>query len=162
MKMKNLLIFCCLVFCTSLNAQTPVLGDTLRGGFIFHVNSTADTAFICTTRDVMEHGDWQEAKKFCENTFSIWNGTLYRTGWRMPTLEEVKIIRKNRDALNTLIVAKGGLRFSTDLAAYYWTSTEAGAPTHAWVVAFGFHLPAIQHKGTNTFRARAVQAVPLN
>lgn len=160
--MKNLLIFCCLIFCISLNAQTPVLGDTLRGGFVFHVNSTADTAFICTTRDVMEYGDWHEAKKFCENTFSIWNGTLYSTGWRMPTLEEMKIIRKNRDALNIEIVAKGGLGFSTDIAAYYWTSTEADASTNAWTMAFGFDIPFMQSKETNLFRARAVQAVPLN
>ncbi len=159
--MKNLLFLCgLLALPTILPAQTPTVGDTLRGGIVCFINETGDTALICGKSDALQFGDWAEAKARCENYFSIWGGTLHRD-WRMPTLDEMKIIRAGRDVLNPLIVKNGGIAFDSEIGSYYWTSTEGKYDSQAWLQAFGFDTPFLMNKTSNTFNARAVQTVFL-
>lgn len=158
--MKNLLLCLFIALPSWMNAQIPVLGDTLRGGIVFFVNETQDTAFICGKHDAAQYSDWAEAKMRCEVFFSIWGGRLYY-GWRMPTLAEMAIMRKNRDVLNKAMAEKGGRAFDSEIGSYYWTGTEGKYGSQAWMQAFGFDNAVLMNKGSNSFFARAVQSVPL-
>jgi len=156
--MKNIFTLILVFLPIFLFAQPYEVGDTARGGIVFFVSENGDTALVCGMHDASPFGDWATAKSRCENSFGIQDGKLLR-GWRMPTLAEMKIIRNNRDALNTFIEKRNGTPLESDVGSYYWTSTEGKYSSQAYLQAFGFDNAVLMNKTSNTFKARAVKVV---
>jgi len=149
------LFFFCSIY---LSAQVHQEGDFLRGGVIFHINETQDTALICAIRDQAQYVDWASAKQLCERFFSIQDGQMYR-GWRMPSKAEIVKMKEKRDMINAASEKNGGEGFDPGFGAHYWSGTEEG--THAWLQPFTFGLLTLMHKDSNTFFVRGVQKVAL-
>jgi hypothetical protein len=159
--MKNLLLMSCfLLMPFFLAAQDYAVGDVVKGGIVFFVAENGDSLLICGKNDAAQYVDWNDAKMRCETFFSIDVSVMVR-GWRMPTLAEMKMLRDNRETINDLISKAGGEPLDSDKGAYYWTSTEAEYASHAYLQAFGFELPQLMSKASNSFNARAVQTVYL-
>ena len=141
-------------------SQTPKVGDVLNGGIVFFVSEAKDSVLICGKNDAAQYCDWPTAKSRCEGFFSIKDGQLLN-GWRMPTKEEMAILREKRDIINDVIQTKGGQALTSDVGAYYWTSSEGEHDSQAWLQAFGFTHQTLSNKGSNSFNARAVQFVKV-
>lgn len=141
-----------------LSAQVYKEGDLLRGGVIFHINETQDTALISAIRDQAQYVNWADAKNRCERFFSIQDGQMYK-GWRMPSKDEIVKMKKKRDMINAASVKNGGEGFDPGLGAHYWSGTEEG--THAWLQPFTFGVLTLMHKDGNSFFVRGVQKVAL-
>jgi hypothetical protein len=159
--MKNMLfinLFLCVPF--FLAAQDYAIGDMVKGGIVFSIAENGDSLLICGKNDAAQYVDWADAKMRCESFFSIDVSTMVK-GWRMPTLAEMKILRDNRETINELIRKAGGIPLESEVGAYYWTSTEAEYSSHAYLQPFGFDLPQLMSKASNSFNARAVQTVYL-
>ena len=86
------------------------IGNYYMGGII--ISKTGERGVIVAENDQNDGSrtDWDNAKKLCENFKSDSVG-----GWRLPTINELKMIYNIRDKI-------GGLNTS----GLYWSSSDAG------------------------------------
>jgi len=99
--------------------------------------------------------DWNTCKTRCESYFWIHEGQMVR-GWRLPTKDELKLMREKRDFISKIAVENGGEALDSSVGAYYWSGTEEGSG-QAWMQGFGFDLPKLINKGNTWIAARAVR-----
>lgn len=161
--MKNLIGVILFLTCpTFIFSQTTKIGDTIKGGVVFHITENGDSALICGPRDAARYVNWADAKARSEQFFSIDVDKMAR-GWRMPTKEEMKMLRDKRDEINVFINALDGSPqpLEGELGSYYWTATEGEFKEQAWLQAFGFDNAVLMSKESNTFHVRSVQWVQL-
>ena len=100
---------------TCARGGTCVLGDTgPGGGKVFNV---VGTTYLEATPNDLSDMAWETVMGVAAN--SIYNGI---TGWRLPTLEEAKLMNQQRTLLN----------FTSN--SYYWTSSETTI-SQAYIIA---------------------------
>lgn len=76
-------------------------------------------AFLVIPKDIKEV-DWWDGKRKCEEQFA-----------RMPNLQQLEAIYKNKEVLSKAFIAAGGE--TLDDEAYYWSSTECNSD-YAWLL----------------------------
>ena len=78
-------------------------------------------AFLVLTKDIKKV-DWRNGKRKCKKQFA-----------KMPNLQQLDAIYKNKEILNKAFIAAGGE--ALDDEAYYWSSTKFinNLAWHLWV-----------------------------
>lgn len=71
------------------------------------------------------------AAKICRKLKTKMDGTTYKD-WRLPTIDELAILYKNREIINNTAKVNGGEVF---MNTYYWSGTEFDY-TRAWAYYF--------------------------
>jgi hypothetical protein len=104
-------VFINLFFIYSSNAQMTV-GAEYLDGIIAILNEDGESGLLIQKTDMDDLLNWEDAKKKCEKL---------GIGWRLPTLDEMKIINYNNQFLN--------------LKNAYWSGTEFGK-FHSWIFIF--------------------------
>ena len=88
---------------------------------------------------------WDDAKSWCSN---------YGSGWYLPSLDELRIIYKNKSTINSTLSANGYTTLGTGM---YWSSTE-----HDYYNAYGLDFSDgssyYSHDKDNSYDVRAVLA----
>ena len=79
--------------------------------------------------------NWYDAKSACEDLGD---------GWRLPEINEFKILYKNKDKIGGFAVGK------------YWSSTEKSSG-FAWKMNFASGLPGSRGKKSEKFFVRAIR-----
>ena len=94
------------------------IGDIVNNGIVFYVDKSGRHGLICSKKNVKENVDFLDAKDDCR-AYEGYNS------WRLPTLEEAKIMLNNKDKINT-IIAKNYSNAEFLFSSGIWTSTSAG------------------------------------
>lgn len=114
-----------------------VVGDTgPGGGKVFDV---VGTSYLEATPNDLSDMAWETVMGVAAN--SIYNGI---TGWRLPTLDEAKLMNQQRTLLN----------FTSN--SYYWTSSETTI-SQAYIIAMTFTSWYTFAK-TSTFPSRPIRS----
>ena len=93
------------------------IGDIVNNGIVFYVDKSGRHGLICSKKNVKENVDFLDAKDDCR-AYEGYNS------WRLPTLEEAKIMFQNKDEINTIIAknySNAGFLFINSI----WTSTKS-------------------------------------
>ncbi len=78
--------------------------------------------------------------------------------WRIPTLEELKIMYKNKDTIGGFITTASGSGYPD----WYWSSTEPrDFPSHVWFVRFSDGYEDWHLKDNFRLSCRPVRSVPV-
>ena len=111
--MKRLLLTCAALIIFTATAFAYKVGD------IIMVGGEMGVVFVVTTDG--QHGkamsvsqtrcNWEQAKTWCAQ---------YGRGWRLPKIDELKVISNKKVALNSALTANG----YEVLSGYYWSSEE--------------------------------------
>ena len=111
--MKRILLTCAALIIFTATAFAYKVGD------IIMVGGEMGVVFVVTTDG--QHGkamsvsqtkcNWVQAKTWC---------TQYGRGWRLPKIDELKVISNKKVALNSALTANG----YEVLSGYYWSSEE--------------------------------------
>ena len=88
-------------------SQTYKVGDYAQGGIVFWVDETGEHGLVCARHDQTFLENWETGKARCESYFGIANGQMVK-GWRLPTKEEIAIMRQQRDLIDKTAAANGG------------------------------------------------------
>ena len=93
------------------------IGDIVNNGIVFYVDKSGRHGLICSKKNVKENVDFLDAKDDCR-AYEGYNS------WRLPTLEEAKIMLSNSDKINDRIIKEytGSIRLL--FSGSYWTSTS--------------------------------------
>ncbi len=111
--MKRLLLTCAALIIFTATAFAYKVGD------IIMVGGEMGVVFVVTTDG--QHGKamsvsqtkcrWEQAKTWCGQ---------YGRGWRLPKIDELKVISNKKVTLNSALTANG----YEVLSGYYWSSEE--------------------------------------
>ena len=151
-------IICCLLVAVMLSAcggenkksESRKEGEK-RVGDIIMVNGELGVVFAATTDGRQGKAmsvsrtecNWNNAKTWCAN---------YGMGWRLPTKDELLVISRNYDVINSALETNG----YRGLGAYYWSS-EISDEFCAWSVnVVGGH--AVDYDKNRDYYVRAVSA----
>ena len=143
--MKRLLLTCAALIMFTATAFAYKVGD------IIMVGGEMGVVFVVTTDG--QHGkamsvsqtecNWEQAKAWCAQ---------YGRGWRLPKIDELKVIYNKNEALNSTLSANGYKVLDT----WYWSSEEYNSDC-AWSVNLYGGGTLDIGKGYRTF-VRAVSA----
>ena len=124
--MKRLLLTCAALIIFTATAFAYKVGD------IIMVGGEMGVVFAVTTDG--QHGkamsisqttcSWERAKTWCAQ---------YGRGWRLPKIDELKIIHNKKATLNSVLSANGYEKLVDDQWDHYWSSEERDLG-RAWIV----------------------------
>ena len=93
------------------------IGDIVNNGIVFYVDKSGRHGLICSKKNVKENVDFLDAKDDCR-AYEGYNS------WRLPSLEEAKIMLKYKNEINERIIKEYTGSISLLFSGAYWTSTS--------------------------------------
>ena len=122
--MKKIFILICTFFiAVNVSAQTRKVGDIImvdgEFGVVFAVTTDGQHGKAMSVSET--YCDWNNAKTWCAN---------YGMGWKLPTKDELLVIRRNRAVIDSALKING----YTMLRDYYYWSSEISGEFCAWGV----------------------------
>ena len=126
------------------------IGDIVNNGIVFYVDKSGRHGLICSKKNVGGDSRTYNLNK-AEEVCDAYEGY---NSWRLPSLEEAKIMLNNKDKINTIIAknySNAEFLFSNDI----WTSTK-GRPGRYYIVSKVFP-GGVDTEITAKSRARAVK-----
>ena len=148
--MKRLLLTCAALIIFTATAFAYKVGD------IIMVGGEMGVVFAVTTDG--QHGkamsisqttcSWERAKTWCAQ---------YGRGWRLPKIDELKVISNKKATLNSVLSANGYEKLVDDQLGHYWSSEECelGRARHVRVYDGS---TGTEPKYNDSFLVRAVSA----
>ncbi len=120
-----------------------------NGPFAGEMNTTIIVASHVPTTDTATY-----AARICANYKTTENGKTYGD-WYLPSLDELELMRANRDAINATATANGG----TELYyGFVWSSNES-SQTQAWAFYLaGTSFEMVDNPKDRNFPIRAIRA----
>jgi hypothetical protein len=136
------------------------IGDSHEGGIIFYLDATGNHGLICAINDFSSTSAWgcngmeingaddSDILTGAQNTIDIESGCSTPstaadvcsnsslngyTDWFLPSVNELKYMRTQKDIINSNSLSAGGNEF--DNSQDYWSSTES-TPFHALSILF--------------------------
>ncbi len=107
-----------------LFSQSYKLGlDSTQGGYIIKLSEDAKHGLICEIQD-QGKSNWDQSKNIISNPVNHSSNATKFTDWRLPTIEELKLIYTFKDKIGN---------FSP---MGYWSSSEVDGE-NAWIYNFG-------------------------
>ena len=80
-------------------------------------------------------------------------------GWRIPTLEELRLMYKNKDTVGGVITTSSGSGYPD----WYWSSTEhRDYSSYVWIVRLSDGYEGWHHKDISRLSCRPVRLVPVS
>ena len=144
--MKKIFILICAIFVVAnVSAQTRKVGDVIM------VNGELGIVFTVTSDGyhgkVMSCGgavcNWNDAKALCANL---------NRGWRLPTIDELVVIYRNKSAINYALSANN----NSPLSGNYWSSESIDAEFASGVHMSNCHINRSRKSSVNFMRAVSV------
>ena len=126
------------------------IGDIVNNGIVFYVDKSGRHGLICSKKNVGGDSRTYNLNK-AEEVCDAYEGY---NSWRLPSLEEAKIMLNNKDKINTIIAknySNAEFLFSSDI----WTSTK-GRPGRYYIISKVFP-GGVDTEITAKSRARAVK-----
>lgn len=99
------------------------IGDLHKNlkGIVFTIDNTGKHGKVLSLTETIQ--SWDNANRIYSNKI-----------WRLPSINELKMIYKNKNKLNQAIVRTGGMSLNTKYGSYYWSNEEWG-PTTSWKIS---------------------------
>lgn len=144
--MKRLLLTCAALIIFTATAFAYKVGDIImvggEMGVVFAVTTDGQHGKVMSVSQTK--CSWEQAKAWCAQ---------YGRGWRLPKIDELKVIYNKKEALNSALSANG----YEVVSGGYWSSEEYGSD-YAWGVGMRIGSPDHVDKNSYTFSVRAVSA----
>lgn len=101
-------------------------------------NNRFAAKFEVATSDVNTSVQWADAVDLCPS------------GWRLPTIRELRLIYAFRYELGTFDMSA--------MSTVYWSATESGSDSsYAWYVVFGSGNTGCKYSKTSNYRVRCIR-----
>ena len=145
--MKRLLLTCAALIIFTATAFAYKVGDIImvggEMGVVFAVTTDGQHGKVMSVSRT--EGSWEQAKTWCAQ---------YGRGWRLPKIEELKMIYSKKEALNSALSANG---YEVLGDKNYWSSEEYSSDWAWYIYMYGGNTGYFD-KNTYDFFVRAVSA----
>jgi hypothetical protein len=133
-----------LVFAISFAVNAQEVGEIYEGGYIFQIND--DGSGLVADLEDLGSMAWQPAKSAAMNSTS-----QGYNDWFMPSKPQLQLMYST--------IGQGSSNIGGFINEWYWSSTQTGGNSLAWVVGFFNGSNGYKDMNTSVYPIRAVRAV---